>query len=374
MDISIDDFHAALDARNAQRQAAGIHRTPPPTGKETAGENDGKGDGVDAEKHLFGEDGFTFADILDIINPLQHIPIISTLYREISGDKIAMMPRILGGSLFGGPIGAAVAVANAALAQGTGKDLGEHAVAVFTGDDAPVTAVAEAPPPEASMTTAAGSFAAPTRAELDILAAEAAVAHKAHPGQTAEPAPPLEAAQPNPLAALAVVAPTAAEEKILAAEAVFARLESKRITPQQAFSTVTADPGTDPGPARLAALPPQPRPNPLFAPESSHRAGAPSPWLPFAPPADGQTGTPAAQAAPPTAPTVHPAFDVGGIPPRGDVGGIPPRGDIGGIPPRGAVAAKGGWFSDVMLSALNKYEKSRQLKQPAAAPALDRLH
>jgi hypothetical protein len=349
MELSIDDFHAALDARDARRQAAGIHRTPPPAAKETAGENGSQGDEVDAEKHLFGEDGFTFADILDIINPLQHIPIVSTLYREISGDKIAMLPRILGGSLFGGPIGAAVAVANAALAQGTGKDLGEHAVALFTGDDAPATAVAEAPPPEAAMTTAAGPFAAPTQAELDILAAEAAVAHKAQPRRTAEPAPPGEAAQPNPLAALGVVAPTAAEEKILAAEAVFARLEAKRLSPHQAFSSAAAEPA----PARPAAPAPQPRPNPSFAPVSSHRAGTPSPWLPFAPTADGQAGTPAARTE---APAARPSYHVGAA------------------PPRGAVAAKGGWFSDVMLSALNKYEKSRQLKQPAAAPALDRLH
>ncbi len=31
---------------------------------------------------------FTFDDFIDIINPLQHIPILSTVYREMTGDEI----------------------------------------------------------------------------------------------------------------------------------------------------------------------------------------------------------------------------------------------------------------------------------------------
>ena len=50
---------------------------------------------VAAEKPftLFGEDGFTFADFLDIINPLQHIPVLSTLYRHLTGDTIDAAPE-----------------------------------------------------------------------------------------------------------------------------------------------------------------------------------------------------------------------------------------------------------------------------------------
>jgi hypothetical protein len=55
---------------------------------------------------IFGEDGFTFGDIIDIVNPLQHIPIINSIYRKISGDTIAPAMEIAGGALFGGPIGA----------------------------------------------------------------------------------------------------------------------------------------------------------------------------------------------------------------------------------------------------------------------------
>ncbi len=59
--------------------------------------------------HPFGEDGLTFGDVLDLINPLQHIPVIGALYRKITGDVIDPAIRIAGGALFGGPIGAAVA-------------------------------------------------------------------------------------------------------------------------------------------------------------------------------------------------------------------------------------------------------------------------
>ena len=37
---------------------------------------------------FFGKDGFTFLDFLDVINPLQHIPIISSVYRSITNDSI----------------------------------------------------------------------------------------------------------------------------------------------------------------------------------------------------------------------------------------------------------------------------------------------
>ena len=59
---------------------------------------------------IFGKDGFTFGDILDIVNPLQHIPIVGSIYRNITGDTIAPAMQIAGGALFGGPIGAVVSL------------------------------------------------------------------------------------------------------------------------------------------------------------------------------------------------------------------------------------------------------------------------
>ena len=86
---------------------------------------------------LWGEDGFTFGDLIDLINPLQHIPGVATLYRELTGDQISPGARFLGGSLFGGIPGAVSSLINVAVEDSTGKDIGEHVVALFNDADAP---------------------------------------------------------------------------------------------------------------------------------------------------------------------------------------------------------------------------------------------
>ena len=84
----------------------------------------------DDSMSMWGDDGFDFWDVLDIINPLQHIPIVSSIYRELTGDEIATAPRLAGGFLFGGPIGLAASGINVAIKGFTGSDMGEHAIAM----------------------------------------------------------------------------------------------------------------------------------------------------------------------------------------------------------------------------------------------------
>jgi len=76
----------------------------------------------------FGKDGFSFLDFLDIINPLQHIPLVATLYRNITGDEIDPGSRLVGSALYGGPIGAVTSLINVMVEFDTGKDVGEHAL------------------------------------------------------------------------------------------------------------------------------------------------------------------------------------------------------------------------------------------------------
>lgn len=92
-------------------------------------------DGERAGSGLWDKDGFSFGDFLDVINPLQHIPIISSLYRRITGDDIGQVPRVIGGALFGGPIGFFASLLNAIVDEETGKDVGEHAIAMLFGGD-----------------------------------------------------------------------------------------------------------------------------------------------------------------------------------------------------------------------------------------------
>lgn len=58
---------------------------------------------------IFGDDGFNFKDVLDLINPLHHIPIVGAVYRSLSNDKIAPAIKLAGGALFGGAAGAGLA-------------------------------------------------------------------------------------------------------------------------------------------------------------------------------------------------------------------------------------------------------------------------
>ena len=85
--------------------------------------------------HAFGKDGFTFLDFLDVINPLQHIPVVGTVYRSITGDNIDPGSRIAGSGLFGGPIGTALALANVTIEQNTGRDIEGHVLALVTKED-----------------------------------------------------------------------------------------------------------------------------------------------------------------------------------------------------------------------------------------------
>ena len=86
-----------------------IAALPPPTHQNPA--KPITGDGSDVPEYSFNElwqdkeEGMSFGDVLDIINPLQHIPIISTIYRMATGDEVGMGSRIAGGALFGGPLG-----------------------------------------------------------------------------------------------------------------------------------------------------------------------------------------------------------------------------------------------------------------------------
>ncbi len=102
---------------------------------------------------FWGADGFTFGDVLDLINPLQHIPVVGAVYRAITGDEIAPGARIFGGALFGGVAGLAGAVVNAIVAETSGRDLGAQAIAFLDGEeggaaDAPrALAAADAPAP-----------------------------------------------------------------------------------------------------------------------------------------------------------------------------------------------------------------------------------
>lgn len=91
------------------------------------------------------ETPFGFGDVLDIVNPLQHIPVISTLYRHLTGDKIGTPEQIAGDTLYGGLTGFVSSVGSAIFTGITGKSIGDTVYAALIGDDdEPATGVASA--------------------------------------------------------------------------------------------------------------------------------------------------------------------------------------------------------------------------------------
>jgi hypothetical protein len=84
-------------------------------------------------------ESFGFGDLIDIVNPLHHIPLVNHLYESVTGDTIKPSGRIIGGAIFGGVAGAAAGIANVIVEEETGKDLTGNMVALVTKGDLPQT-------------------------------------------------------------------------------------------------------------------------------------------------------------------------------------------------------------------------------------------
>ncbi|HEY4124539.1 MAG TPA: hypothetical protein VGM36_08000 [Rhizomicrobium sp.] len=101
------------------------------------------------------DSGFSFDDFLDVINPLQHLPVISTIYRALTHDTIKPVERIAGDTLYGGLWGFVSSVANVAFEKITGKDFGDTAIALLTGGKGSDTGVAANTSPAQQVASAA---------------------------------------------------------------------------------------------------------------------------------------------------------------------------------------------------------------------------
>lgn len=156
---------------------------------------------------LFGDEGMTTADFFSIINPLQHLPLIGALYRDLTGDTIKPGARVLGGLLFGGPIGMVGGAFNAGVEHDIGTDAGGALLALargkpLGGSAAPSTTLASAPE------AAVNSGAAPA-ATLALPQNPAAPNAQPSP-QAAAPAPvaaSVTAPAPLPVSAPRVMSP-----------------------------------------------------------------------------------------------------------------------------------------------------------------------
>jgi hypothetical protein len=262
-------------------------------------------------------EGLSFADLVDVINPLQHIPGVSTLYRSITGDEISPAAKVAGNALFLGPIGAATALLDVAVDELTGNDIGEHVVSWFSDEES--SQVASDARPEAGDTAAASLGGEALNGQ--VLSATEPFFLAGNGAET--PAFPTEAATGFANAA----APVALES--LPAD-ILAALYSGQ--PQQSSGTQAAanfDSASNQGIEEM------PRWSLFSTPENSAR--------PQATPGD-----------------VTRAYGADPLAQMSDIMNEP-----------GAIGAQGGWFSTIMPEAIARYEHSAVLQRQNLQPIVD---
>ncbi|MFA6279480.1 MAG: hypothetical protein WC612_01625 [Bdellovibrionales bacterium] len=97
------------------------------------------------------DENLSLDDLVDLLNPLQHIPIVGTIYRAVTGDTIKPDVQVVGSILFGLATGsvlvsAASGIASAIFEQNTGEEpTVQMARAIFGDEDTVQLAAAETP-------------------------------------------------------------------------------------------------------------------------------------------------------------------------------------------------------------------------------------
>jgi hypothetical protein len=112
--------------------------SPGPAGGVTRSDPNTPADVTPAQPH----ESF-FHRLLDVINPLQHLPVIGTIYRAITGEHLDPVEKIAGDTLYGGLWGAVSSIADVAFEGITGKSFEDTALALFKGHDGPRVASAQ---------------------------------------------------------------------------------------------------------------------------------------------------------------------------------------------------------------------------------------
>jgi len=145
--------------------------------------------------HLWAGDHFSFHDILDAINPLQHIPVVSTIYRAVTGDTLGEAARVVGDGLYGGVVGVIAGLVDVAVIEHTGKDIGGNVMSALglegdkagSGDEA-VAAAPTQPSPTSSnppIPVPAPKPAAPPTQAAPVPVAQAGIPLNLAPAQPA---------------------------------------------------------------------------------------------------------------------------------------------------------------------------------------------
>ncbi len=92
---------------------------------------------TDSSASPSADEEFGFGDLVDMVNPLHHLPLVGYLYREITGDEIKPIAKIIGDGVFGGMAGAAAGLVDTVIEYETGKSLTGNVLALVTDGQKP---------------------------------------------------------------------------------------------------------------------------------------------------------------------------------------------------------------------------------------------
>jgi hypothetical protein len=293
----------------------------------------------------------SFSEFLSAINPLQHIPVVGSLYRAATGEQILPAARVLGGALLGGPVGLIASAFNAGLEQATGKDLGDKALAWLTPAStgaAPSAQYAELQSPTDGTLAATGAATAPTPStpspSLPSAGAPATASASAAPAPVQAAAIPVVAAAPVPAGA-PVGAPVAADEAASAA----APGATAAASPVGLLGSAAGKPGNSGWTlANYRAAAGHGLPVSNLTNSSLHTAPVPL-----------QTTVPLADfARTPMTPTQA----LAGVP-------ASPSAAAGAVPAAAPADGGEGWVSQAMLRGLDRYREMKKLQEQSAPAA-----
>lgn len=206
-----------------------------------------------------------FSDFVAILNPLQNLPVVGTVYRKLTGDEPHPAARVLGGLLWGGPIGLLGAALTYVAEQVSGKSATELVTSIFDGSDKTAAAVADGASP------AAGEPAPQAEATPAAIPAAAAAATG-----TPAPRPPVQtsAQQPQQQGAITQAQPRNAAARDLA----FYQAHAGSRLPAASSAPAPSGPQTAPQlPTFHRAVTPVLGPEPTAAPASPVRASSSAP-------------------------------------------------------------------------------------------------
>jgi len=87
------------------------------------------------DNKLFVDQEASWLDAVDMVNPLQHIPLVKDYYQETTGDEIGYLPKVVGGTLMSGffGLGAVYGLGMSVLDVGVNETTGQSTLDVVKG-------------------------------------------------------------------------------------------------------------------------------------------------------------------------------------------------------------------------------------------------